>query len=81
VGRDRVLDGGGLNNLGSEGWTNKGMVDVAPSAFGRMTRAAESDAAETDGGLLAGPSLTLLDRHIEITDDQLVTWVGNQYLV
>jgi hypothetical protein len=80
VGRDRVLCSGGLNDLCGQSRANESMVNVTPAAFGGVACVAKGDAAKAYWGLLAGPNLALLDRHVDVANDQMVTWVGGENL-
>jgi hypothetical protein len=49
------------------------MIDIAPASLGSVACQPERKASEADRSLLIGPSLGLTDRHVEITQEHLVT--------
>jgi hypothetical protein len=50
------------------------MVDVPPSTFGGVTSEAKGNTPKPNWSFLSGPCLALCYRHIEVTNQDLITW-------
>jgi hypothetical protein len=73
VGGYGVLGSRGLYYLSGDRWTDQSMVYVTPSALGRVASVTKSDAAKSDRRLLRCLCLALLDCHIDVTYDEVIT--------